>query len=344
MEESNEISLPQGATPEIPRCERERIVDMVRTWGGCTTDAVLDPAMKTFEVTGIEGFIAYRNVKGCAIVYGDPICRSQDKAELALAFHRFSQQQDFVVVYIATSQEFARWSLGKISQAILEFGQELLFDPSSDPRKKTGPHAQLVRRKTRQAAKEGVTIHEYGGNDAEVEKAMEQVGEEWLKSRTGHQIHISDVYLFNDRLGKRWIYAKKGEKIIGAITLNRLIAHDGWLLNHLMITPDAPNGTSELLIVSAFEILEKEDCHLVTVGMVTTNELGEIQGFGKISTGLARWGFRMAKKIANLDGLYTFWGKYDPQGRPAYLIFSRNKIGLREFFGLKSALYGGNRG
>ena len=341
MEESPEMAI---SLPTVAQSDNDRVVEMVRRWGGCTTDAVLDPAMKFFSTPDVEGIVSYRPEWGCAVVYGDPICAPENMATLATAFHRFTKAENRVVVYIATSKAFAYWAVEKVCSSLVEFGRELILDPSMDPRKRTGDNASLVRRKVKQAAREGVVVHEYKGNDPALEREIVQVGDQWLQGRKGHQVHISDVYLFDNRPGKRWIYGKRGDKIVAVLTLNRLDEQKGWLLNHLMITPDAPNGTSELLVVTALEILEKEGCRFVTVGTVTVPELGEIIGLGKFSTWLARSGFKAATKVVHLDGLYTFWGKYAPESRPAYLLFSRKRIGFREILGLKNALYGGKSG
>ena len=75
----------------------------------------------------------------------------------------------------------------------------------SDPIKQTGKHAWKLRNKIKQAAHEGVTIHEYLQDDAELEQSIEDAGKIWLKGRHGHQFHIGNVVLFNNRDGKRWL-------------------------------------------------------------------------------------------------------------------------------------------
>lgn len=344
MEEAKELAVLQGSSSDSLKEERPAIVELVRCWGGSTTDAVLDPSMQVFSLPGISGFIGYRLAYGCAIAFGDPICAATDKTVMAEAFHRFAEEQGKTIIYVAASQSFAHWAIQHVCGALIEVGEELILDPSFDPRKRTGTHGSLVRRKVKSAQREGVTIHEYLGRDSELERSLEHVGELWLQSRSGPQIHISDVYLFDDRVGKRWFYAKQGDLCVGVITLNQLQAHKGWLLNHLMLTPEAPNGTSELLVVSALEALEKEGCRFVTVGMVTRSELGEIIGLGKFSAKLGRAVFKLAKKVAHLDGLNTFWGKFHPQSVPSYVLFSRKRIGVREILALKSALYGEKNG
>ncbi len=330
----------QNDPSQIEKNERSRIVELVRRFGGCTTDAVLDPSMQFFELQGTSGFISYRLKAGCVVIFGDPVCSEKDKVALATAFHNFAKEKNKRVVYIAASEPYTKWAIEHVCKVAVQFGEEFILDPLCDPRKNTGTHGSLVRRKVKSALREGVTIHEYVTKDREVEKAIEEVGEQWLKSRRGPQVHISNVYLFEDRIGKRWLYAKKDDKIIGIICLNQLEAYQGWLLNHLMNVPGVPSGTSELLVVSALETLAKEGCRFATVGIVAGSELENIMGLSKPLTWLPCGAFKLVTKAIGIDGLNTFWGKFHPRNKPLYLLFSHNHLGLREVLALKSALNG----
>lgn len=325
---------------ETAEMEKLEIVRLVRRFGGSNADAVLDPTMQVFRYPGIDGFIGYRLIRGCAIVYGDPICPLGEKERLAAHFLEFAKSLRKEVVYIVVSKEFAFSSIQRTSEALIEFGKELIFNPPSDPKKHTGDRGSLVRRKVKQALKEGASVHEYMGNDSQIEHQIEEVGSLWLKSRRGPQLHISNVYLFQNRLGKRWFYAKKEDKVIGVITLNQLESEKGWLINHLMVLPEAPNGTSEFLVATVLEILEKEGCPFATLGSVPAFELGEIVGINKFSILFARSVFKTAKKIVHIEGLSLFWGKFLPNERPSYLLFSRKRIRLKEVYSLMRALSG----
>jgi lysylphosphatidylglycerol synthetase-like protein (DUF2156 family) len=333
--------LQINPTPTPPRAS---IVEWVRRWGGSTTDAVLDPEMRHFQHPVVEGFIGYRLERGCAILFGDPICAPSDKETLAKAFHQFSEEKGYCIIYIAASKSYAHWAIQHLCGTIIEFGEELIFNPPSDPRKNTGTYGSLVRRKTKQAQREGVAIHEYIPQDPSIESAIDQVKVQWLNSRRGLQMHISNVYLFTDCFGKRWFYAKQGDKIIGVIALNRLEARSGWLLNHLMVLPNAPNGVPELLMTHTLDTLEKEGCPFATVGSIASQQLGEIRGLSKLSASFAKTVFRIANKVMKLQGLNTFWGKFHPQSEPAYLMFSKKKIGIKELLSLRKALNGTLKG
>jgi lysylphosphatidylglycerol synthetase-like protein (DUF2156 family) len=317
--------------------ERERIVEMVRKWGGPTCDAVLDPTMSFFETPDVEGIVGYRIANGCAVVFGDPICPEGEREKLSKAFH---QSMDVPIVYIWASKPYAQWAIENVCQCFIECGVEYFFNNPTDPRSHSGPHGSLIRRKIKQAMRDGVSVQEYVGSNLTIETGINRVKDLWLDGRHGLQVHISNAYLFEDAHGKRWFYAKQGDQIIGVVVLNRLDARNGWMMNHLMVIPDAPHGVSEFLISTAFETLEKEKSPYATVGAVAASKVGEIRGMNLLFKACARLAFKLSSKFMHLDRLNIYWGKYQPEIAPAYLLFSRDKIGLREIIGLKNAIDG----
>jgi lysylphosphatidylglycerol synthetase-like protein (DUF2156 family) len=337
-EEIKKFDFLEGCLIESSTDERHLIVEKIRRWGGSASNALLDPACKLFIPSHIDGLLGYRLELGCAIVLGDPVCAPANIPILVHAFNHFCKVRGWKIIYTIASEQFAKWVIGHQGGALVEFGEELILDPHSDPRAKTGVNASLVRRKVRHALNENVKVQEYKGKNQEIEKEIEQVGQAWLNSRRGPQIYISHVNLFENRFGKRWFYAQQEENIIGTLVLNQLQARQGWLLNHLMITPQAPHGTPELLVISALEALQQEGCHFITFGNSPGKELGEIVGLNKINAWLARRAYKIANKIFHLDGKQKFWGKFHPESERSYLIFSNSHISFRELWGLMRAL------
>jgi lysylphosphatidylglycerol synthetase-like protein (DUF2156 family) len=315
---------------------RKQLLASIRRWGGSSSTALLESDCNFFSLVGTEGFIGYRSLKGCAVVLGNPICHPDDIPRLATAFHESCQKRGERVLYIVCSDPFAKWASDNICDAILEFGTELLINPT------IATEGRLVHRKTRHALKEEVEVQEYLSENLPLKAAMEAVGTAWLKNRQGPQIFLSHCQLFSDPVGKRWFYAKQGEKVVGVLVLNELQAHGGWLLNRVMATPDAAHGTPELLVKTALDHLHREGCSYVNLGPVPGERLGEITGFNLFFSWLARSLFQVARKTFHLDGKRVFWQKFEPISKPCYLLFSHSSIGWREIRGLMQALHIGS--
>ncbi len=340
MEEANSIPISENIENDSVFLARSEIVDHVRRFGGCTSDAVLDPKMSQFTHPGVEGFIGFRQAFRCAVILGDPVCALEQREALTRAFHEFAKERNWSIIYIAVSRSFAEWGAQNICSSLIEFGEELIYDPREDPRKRPGTNGSLVRRKVKRAIKEEVVISEFRGADRVTQEAMEDLGIKWLRARKGPQIHISNIYLFDDSHGKRWFIAKLKGEVVGSISLNQIQAHAGWLMNHLMVLPDAPIGTSELLFTTVLETLDQEGCRFATVGIVTAKELGEIRGLSRGAQWLARNIFRAARRVYDLDGLHMFWGKFHPDKQPVYILSSKKGVGLRELLSISRAMNG----
>lgn len=341
MEESKHLVIPTNNSIQLPN--RYQLVEWVRQWGGSTSDALLAPEIILFTLPSIDGFIAYRLRNDCAAVYGDPTCAAVDIPVLTNAFHQHMDKRNVSIIYLIASQSFTHWAMKNVCNAMLEFGEELTLNPLFDPSKISGENGRLVRKKIKHATREGVTVHEYLQGDAELEQSIEEVGKQWLNSRRGHQFHICNLSLLNDRVGKRWFYAMCDNKMVGIVILNQFKAKGGWFLNNLMIIPTASHGTSELLVITAIKTLADEGCEFVTLGTVTNKVPGEIIGLNKFSAGIVRLAFKLAIKLGNLEGLNIFWSKFNPDRVPSYILFSGKSIGLKELLAIKNASYGGKR-
>lgn len=320
------------------KSDRQQLVDKVRLWGGVATDAILDPNCKIFEDPAIDGIIGYRLESNHVVVYGNPVCPPEKSYALALSFESFCKEREWSSTYVGVTGSFADWAFKNICGIKVEFGHELYINPHSDPRERTGDNASLVRRKVRHAQKEGAFVQEYTDYDPDFEEALDKVRKKWLQARKGPQVHISPVRLFEDRTGKRWFYAKRGEEIVGILVLNQLQIRDGWLLNHIMFTPDAPHGTPELLVVMTLAALAQEGCHFVSFGNASKNDIWEIKGMGKFSTWLAQTMFKLTRDFFHLDGHFKFWEKFHPEQQPSYVLIKESSIKMNQLLSLKRAL------
>lgn len=316
--------------------QRIHLVKQIRQWGDLNTDALLDLSTQSFTAPGIDGFIGYRMELNCAVVFGDPVCPSGEKQRLSEAFRQHCKEKELNVVYVIVSDQFANSSLNEDKKILLQFGNKLILEPSDNPINRSGQKGGLVRKKVKHALKDGVVINEYQDQNPALEKEIEQIGRRWLESRHGPQVYIAHLDFFHDREGKRWFYATHEGRLVGFLILNQTQATSGWLLNNLIITRDAPSGTSELLITKTLEVLESENCNYVMVGPVTANSMDHIIGLNPFFAWLIKLAFRAAKKIFRLDGQMVFWEKFQAKHEPSYVMF--DKINLRTVQALLKAM------
>lgn len=318
--------MSTSATKESTLLNRQERVRLIRKYADTNTDGLLEESCQAFQVQGIEGFLGYRIEDGYAVVFGDPPCSDADRLPLTQAFHDYCKEHNIGIVYTIISKEYANCLQTHFAASIIEFGEKFILEPFHNPKENTGPHAVLVRKKVKHAEKAGVTIHEYVSGDPDIEKQILAVAENWVAKRKGPQIFLAHVTLFNDKAGKRWFYAKQNGTLVGFLVLNRLDAKNGWLMNNVMLLPNAPNGLSELLIIKTLETLKDEGCHYLVAGPVTTKELGAMEGMHSAVEQLIRFIFKGVQFFFHLDGYEAFWLKFDPKTEGSFLAFPNNDI------------------
>jgi lysylphosphatidylglycerol synthetase-like protein (DUF2156 family) len=306
--------------------EHQKVVNLVRMWGDLNTDGILDSSCEIFITPEVDGLIGYRACFGHAVVYGDPICAPSEKPVLAQAFQHYCHSKKLGVVYTITSEDFAKWMAQNLSAVTIEFGEKLILDPTHNPINKTGPKAGLIRIKVMHAISEVLGVEEYKSNDQEIKQGIENVAAQWLQNRNGRQIYMTHVTLFESSIGKRWFYAYKNGNILGIVVLNELKSQEAWLLNNLMTTREAPNGTSELLIVSALQILEKENCQRVVIGPIPSTKVGNVDGLGALKTQIARLSYKFLINVFKLSGQGVFWEKFQPASETTFIGFPEQNL------------------
>lgn len=321
-------------------CEETKplsLAQMVERFGSSVSLGFLDSSSLTFSIPEVEGVIGYHQSCGCAVVYGDPVCSWKDAPVLASAFHQFCRERGYRVIYSMVSKRFADWAMDDLCNVCIGTTEELFLDPLNYP--KAGPSGRTLKKKVNHSIRDGVSVQEYLEKDSSLEKAMEDVTNLWLTGRKGLQLYLARVELFEERIGKRWFYAKRGDEVVGVLLLNRLDAFDGWLLHMVMVAKDAPIGTSEHLIITLLDTLIAENCHYLSFGPSITGELRDMRGL----SAQWQWGaekiFSWMKKIINLEGRRAFWKKFEPESAPSYYLFEGKGIKLRELLALRNSIH-----
>jgi lysylphosphatidylglycerol synthetase-like protein (DUF2156 family) len=309
----------------------------VTKWGGSISEAILESNCQHFSIPEIEGVIGYRLAENCAIILGDPICAEEDKPRLAHAFESYCKENHLSFIYFITSETFAKWAINHSCKILIEVAEEIIFDPSFDST--LGHKGHRLRNRINHAQNSGLSVHEYLTHDEELEKNILNVGKEWLKERHGPQIYLGDLNFFKNKTDRRWFYLQNNKKEIkGMAMLRQLDASQGWLLKFLIVTPDTPRGTSELLMTFLLETLRKEGCRYLTYGMVPADKLGEVIGMNTFMTYLTKVAFKITKWIFHLEQRKLYWQKFHPRDEKVYLLFSSPSIGIKEIKALSLAM------
>lgn len=314
------------------------IADSIKRWGNSASIALMDPACQIFTSETVPGIVGYKLEANHIIVFGDPLCAPEDSDALIHQFHNHFIDSVNNIIYVAVTETFTQNSLGHQCEAAISIGQEMVLDPTKDPRAQTGEKASLLRRNCKQAIKHQITVHEYTEQDPALEKRMNDLGESWSQNRQGPQVYLQEVNIFSHRECKRFFYAKQDERIVGVLILTRLDAYEGWVISFAMVDPDAPYSTSDYLIVNALEILASEHCRYFAIGTVPIPSISNVYGLNPLSTWCVRHAYSAATKMFHLTERERYWKKFCPTTQATYLMLTKPKLGLSGAYGIFSAL------
>lgn len=309
----------------------ERALALLQQFGRIgTAFQVLSPGLLHW-FDDAPGMVAYIDTGGAWVAAGEPICASAHAADVAHRFVLAAQSRGRRASFfgtegiLASSPRFER----------IQLGEQPVWDPQA-----WSSHVQShrsLREQLRRARAKGVTVRrvmpEELARDQVLRAQLDSVVTLWLASRPMPAMHfLVEVAPLSMLLHRRLFVAQRRGDAVGLLSVAPVPARNGWLFEHLLRDPSAPNGTSESLVDAAMRALAAENVSWVTLGLAPLA--------GEVAPWLER--VRSASRpLFNFNGLASFKRKLRPQAwSPIYLAhpsgsssFAALLDGLRAFAG-----------
>lgn len=310
------------------KSEEESLQSIVTRLGNPVSTVMLGSDYRIFRVPEIDGIIGYQLIRNCAVVLGDPVSLPEHESKLVKAFHLYCTKNALRIVYFLTSRTFAHWALNNGYKTLIQCSEEAIVNPQRFQMK------QKLRWKFNHSLNQGVQIKEYKTFDCSLEKEIKEAIVNWLKTKKSSRIYLGNIHSIED---KRVFYAVKDEKIVGLLTLARIDRFQGWVITSFFAIHEAPAGVTEHLICSVIDVLSKENCEFLCLGIVAKPNLEEIVGLSSLSKFLVNLIFRLSHWLFPLDTRINYFHKYRPYFCPMYVLFS-GKLNLNELIAIKKIL------
>jgi lysylphosphatidylglycerol synthetase-like protein (DUF2156 family) len=302
----------------------------LQKFGNSASIGFFHPHCKFFGISSVDGIIGYRIEKNCIIGIGDPVCSQKDRAILAGKFNDYCKAQKKKLIYVMVSECFTNEVLQKFGGSALQFGHEIIIDSSIDIKSLEGRYPSHVRQRHKKALLNGVTAREYNGNDQETKQELANIGAQWMANRKGPQIFLLPLDIAHAS-SERWFYAKKDNQIIGFLMLNRIGMINGWVLNGtIILTPDAPKGTPEFLMLYVLETLRNEGYKCLSIGPTISSQVDRLEGFGWLSRKMINGTLKAVRRVFDMHERQRFWKKFLPRKEPSFVLFGSSRISLKE--------------
>ena len=264
---------------------------------------------------GTGACVAYVDTSGAWVAACSPLVAAGEAAAYARELPRAALR--FVEAARANGKRacfFASEAPHHDGLSRLLIGEQPIFRPGEwlrDLSKRRRLREQLRRARAKGLRVRGVSPSELT-EGSPLRQVLERLADDWLRSR-----HIEPMGFlvalepFQAPSQHRYFVAERGDRVVGFLSAVPIGQRQAWLVEDVVRSADAPNGTTETLIVALMR--EVEGCESVTLGLTP------LAGPVAWPLRLARW---VARPLFDFEGLRAFRERLHPQQwQPVWLLY-----------------------
>ena len=273
----------------------------------------ITPGALTWTMPGIDGAIIYGVFGRVWLAAGDPLAKPEDIKTLVKGFMASASKAKRIAAFVPVTERFAREGV-KLGLSAIKIGAAPYFElevwqPRGNPAKK-------MRAGVNQAIRAGIRIENVISFTDELKKETAELCLQWLQTRraatTFGWLLALDPFLRAEQK-KVFVARDANNRLIGLLAASPIPARDGWYLEDVLRSAQAPQGTADLLVFEALQRLKAEGATMATLG---TAPLAR-EGVDNISTHdhpVIERALRLASKrlsaFYNFEGLRRFKAKF----------------------------------
>jgi phosphatidylglycerol lysyltransferase len=233
------------------------------------------------------------------------------------------------VVFMPTSERFAHAVAGK-QLRVHKVGASPYFDLQTwDPH---GNSAKGLRLGLNRARKAGVTVEPLNSITDGLRREVAKLCDEWLDARPAG---IEFGWLFRLAPFENWTVKKyftartEDGRLVGLLAASPIPAREGWYLEDVLRTLDAPVGTADLLVFEVLRSLAAQGAKIATLGTVPLSEIGTDNITAK--SFFVQQTLSLIRKnlgtVYNIEGLRCFKSKFVPSWwESEYVVVSKGVL------------------
>ena len=336
----HERTLGPAEGPE--RRDPARALALRHGWNASAYAAAASDVDRWFA-PGEEAVVPFVRHAGVRVVAGAPIAPASDTAAVADAFERDARRQGDGVCWFGADERLARIFAHRPDHDVVLLGAQPVWDPR-DWRETVREH-RSVRSQLARARNKGVRVEHWPEPTARQLTHLGHLQAAWLARKGLPRLHFltdPDTLRFLDE--RRLLVASREGEVVGFLVASPVAARGGWLVEQIVRSASAPNGTAELLIDAVVERAASEGCSYLTLGPVPLARHGSFP-HGRPPPWL-RPVLRLARvhgrRFYNFEGLEYFKAKLVPlRWDPYYAISTERTFSPRSLWAVAGAFSGG---
>ncbi len=321
---------------------RARELVMAHGWNS-TSYQILNPGIEYWfapRMATVAGYIRQRNT---LVVAGAPIGPRNTLPQAVEMFEQQGRQQGCRVCYVCAQTRLHNLLVPSSSHAAVVLGAQPVWNPQRWTR--IAETQAPLRRQLNRAHNKGVTVElispELARNDASISRVLS----EWLATRPLPPLHfLTESMALRGEISDRIVLAARvRNESVAFLVASPVPARQGYLIEQVVRSPQAPNGTVELLIDSAMRRFADWGVSFATLGLVLLTRHADREIVS--NPWWLRTTMRIARKYANhfynFRGLEHFRAKMSPEAwESVYAISNERHFSLRSFYAVTEAFSG----
>ena len=299
--------------------ERERAFRILKRHGRASTSFQTLEAGFRYWFDGDDAFVAYRDTGRAWVAAGEPVAREEDVARVAQSFVEEARRRGRRASFFGVSLELV--VRAELPGTLV--GQEPVWDAGAWDDVLRG--ARSLREQLRRARKKGVTTRVLDASEVRrgtpLRARLDSLCTHWLEGRRmapmAFLVQIDPFARPDERI---FVIAERGGDPVALLVAVPVYAGNGWLVEHVFREPDAPNGTTELLVDTLVREARGRGDRWVSLGLAPLS--------GEVSRPL-RLARRLGRPFYNFEGLRAFKARLRPaRWEPRYVARPRGQTAL----------------
>jgi lysyl-tRNA synthetase class 2 len=300
--------------------EHARAAALVAEHGVDSLDPFALRADKSFHFAA-GGFLAYRTVRGTAVISGDPIGPEGAAPAILESFTAAANRRGWAVAMTgAGARHLARYR--ELGFQTLCIGEEAVVDPAGFSL--DGARMKTVRKAVGRQQRRGWSIDVIPGHelDEPTVAQLDAVDREWRSAQprlTGFAMTLGRLWGADEDARSLYATGRDPEGAIRAFV--RFVVYRGGLsLDVMRRVGESPNGLTESLVVAVIEHARAEGLRAVSLNFAGFAHLmGPDRPLTRRQRAL-RWVLARSHERFQLERLVTFNKKFLPAWQPRYLV------------------------
>lgn len=279
--------------------------DLVMSYGwNATACQILNPGIDHWFSPKLPAVVGYTRRDSVMLAAGAPVCPPEVLADVCAEFEAHARKRHCRVCYVCAEDRLRTALGGSGDHSMVALGAQPVWDPrmwDEIIRSRSSLRAQLNRSRNKAVVVEPLPAREAVSN-LEIRRVLGA----WLKARTLPPLHfLVEPDVLDGVVDDRVIFVATREgSVVGFLVASPVVAKNGYLVELLARSHEAPNGTSELLIDAAMRRFGREDRGYVTLGLVA------LAGAAQTDIDRNPWWLQAMMKFARLHAnrFYNFRG------------------------------------